>query len=79
MVAQGSQFSLNDVEVVSATIDIEDVRSCRSASSRSFQGASQSAYPRVQVPMALSSGLEEETPATQAIEPRYHLPEEEIA
>ena len=26
IVAQGSQFSLNDVEVVTATVDIEDVR-----------------------------------------------------
>lgn len=26
VMAQGSQFSLNDVEVVTATIDIEDVR-----------------------------------------------------
>lgn len=25
VVAQGSQFSLNDVEVVTATVDIEDV------------------------------------------------------
>lgn len=27
IVAQGSQFSLNDVEVVTATVDIEEVRS----------------------------------------------------
>lgn len=26
LVAQGSQFSLNDVEVVTATLDLEDVR-----------------------------------------------------
>jgi NAD+ synthase (glutamine-hydrolysing) len=26
IVAQGSQFSLNDVEVVTATVDIEEVR-----------------------------------------------------
>lgn len=26
VVAQGSQFSLNDVEVVTATVDIEEVR-----------------------------------------------------
>lgn len=26
VMAQGSQFSLNDVEVVTATVDIEDVR-----------------------------------------------------
>lgn len=27
IVAQGTQFSLNDVEVVTATVDIEEVRS----------------------------------------------------
>lgn len=39
IVAQGSQFSLQDVEVVTTTIDIEDVRAHRAKSSRSMQAA----------------------------------------
>jgi NAD+ synthase (glutamine-hydrolysing) len=34
VVAQGSQFSLLDVEVVTATVDLEDVRAYRSSKSR---------------------------------------------
>jgi NAD+ synthase (glutamine-hydrolysing) len=30
-VAQGSQFSLRDVEVITATVDLDDVRSYRGA------------------------------------------------
>ncbi|KAJ7733229.1 hypothetical protein DFH07DRAFT_871007 [Mycena maculata] len=56
IVAQGSQFSLNDVEVVSATIDIEDVRAHRARSSRSMQAATAERYHRVEVPFALTSG-----------------------
>ncbi|KAJ7583253.1 carbon-nitrogen hydrolase [Mycena floridula] len=55
VVAQGSQFSLNDVEVVSATIDIEDVRAHRAKSSRSMQAAAAERYHRVEVSFPLSS------------------------
>lgn len=37
VVAQGSQFSLNDVEVITATVDLEDVRSFRCSPSRDFR------------------------------------------
>ena len=38
VVAQGSQFSVLDVEVLTATVDLEDIRSFRgSISSRSSQ------------------------------------------
>ncbi|KAG5220027.1 glutamine-dependent NAD(+) synthetase [Salix suchowensis] len=67
VIAQGSQFSLNDVEVVTATIDIEDVRAHRAKSSRSMQAAQSERYHRVEVPFALSP------------EVKYHTPEEEIA
>ncbi|KAF5331469.1 hypothetical protein D9758_015504 [Tetrapyrgos nigripes] len=87
IVAQGSQFSLNDVEVVTATIDIEDVRSHRAKSSRSMQAAQAEKYYRVEVPFSLSHGKFEEVReedmigflATQTLEVRYHRPEEEIA
>jgi NAD+ synthase (glutamine-hydrolysing) len=83
IVAQGSQFSLQDVEVVTATLDLEDVRSHRIASrSRSMQAASGDRYRRIEVETALSSGKAEDllnlfpTPVTET---RIHSPEEEIA
>ncbi|KXN86615.1 Glutamine-dependent NAD(+) synthetase, partial [Leucoagaricus sp. SymC.cos] len=86
IVAQGSQFSLNDVEVVTATIDIEDVRAHRARASRSMQAASAERYHRVEVPFALSSG-KFESPGDDVLAytgnrefvVRYHRPEEEIA
>ncbi|GAB1518192.1 glutamine-dependent NAD(+) synthetase [Rhizoctonia solani] len=82
IVAQGSQFSLSDVEVVSATVDIEDVRAHRTRSSRSMQAAEAQRYPRIEVPMPLS-GADDftllNTAAIQDFKVRYHTPEEEIA
>lgn len=85
IVAQGSQFSLNDVEVVTATIDIEDVRAHRARSSRSMQAAAAERYHRIEVSFALTSGKFEEVKredmaALAGIETvRFHKPEEEIA
>ncbi|RDB23408.1 Glutamine-dependent NAD(+) synthetase [Hypsizygus marmoreus] len=87
VVAQGSQFSLNDVEVVTATVDIEDVRAHRAKSSRSMQAAAAERYHRIEVPFALSGGkfddVREEDMigliGTKSLNVRYHTPEEEIA
>ena len=84
IIAQGSQFSLSDVEVISATIDIEDVRAHRAKSSRSMQAAGSERYHRIEAPIALSSGkfdvIEElNRPSARPYEVRYHTPEEEIA
>lgn len=86
IVAQGSQFSLNDVEVVTATIDIEDVRSHRTSRSRGLQAARSEAFHRVEVPFALSSGKFGNTDGamTLGIQAKlsgasFHTPEEEIA
>lgn len=84
IIAQGSQFSLNDVEVVTATVDLEDVRSHRAISSRSMQAASSERYQRIEVNFALSgdrfdSVRDFEDLILHNYEPRYHKPEEEIA
>lgn len=83
IIAQGSQFSLNDVEVVSATIDLEDVRAHRaSSSSRSFQAAGAERYHRIEVPFAMSSGQLDQVldiSAARSFKLRYHTTEEEIA
>ncbi|CAG8505290.1 1937_t:CDS:10, partial [Dentiscutata heterogama] len=55
IIAQGSQFSLKDVEVITATIDIEDVRSYRGMSSRGMQAVNTDSYQRIEAPIALSS------------------------
>ena len=82
IIAQGSQFSLNDVEVVTATLDLEDVRAHRTKASRSMQAAEAERYHRVEVPFALSDPMTMDVLDVQGyrnFEVRYHRPEEEIA
>lgn len=82
VVAQGSQFSLNDVEVVTATVDLEEVRSFRCAPSRGLQATQSPTYQRLEVDMRLSKKAEDVDPGvgpSDEIELRYHAPEEEIA
>ncbi|KAL1970772.1 hypothetical protein VTN77DRAFT_2606 [Rasamsonia byssochlamydoides] len=82
ILAQGSQFSLNDVEVVTATVDIEDVRTFRSSASRGLQASKQPAVIRLELDMRLSRVGGDAEPGlipSQPVEPRYHQPEEEIA
>ncbi|PPR03203.1 hypothetical protein CVT26_008051 [Gymnopilus dilepis] len=87
VVAQGTQFSLSDVEVVTATIDIEDVRAHRASSSRSMQASEAERYHRIEVDFALTSGKFEPVSeedmvgviGSKSIPVRFHLPEEEIA
>ncbi|KAG6966608.1 hypothetical protein JG688_00006706 [Phytophthora aleatoria] len=83
VVAQGSQFSVKDVEVVTATVDLDDVRSYRgSVSSRSEQASSlDTVIPKIDVDFSLCHEEEDISIAhpTPAIEVRYHVPEEEIA
>ncbi|KAI1611005.1 glutamine-dependent NAD(+) synthetase [Exophiala viscosa] len=56
---QSSQFSLAPVEVITATIDIEEVRSYRSSISRNVQAAAQPEYPRIECDLCLSSPADE--------------------
>ncbi|KAG4223098.1 hypothetical protein PC116_g28432 [Phytophthora cactorum] len=83
VVAQGSQFSLNDVEVVTATVDLEEVRAYRSVISRGLQAASSSAkYKRIQTTFELSSEQDDfdiEKRPTPPVKLRYHTVEEEVA
>lgn len=83
IVAQGSQFSLQDVEVVTATVDLEEVRAHRSMISRNLQAAASTAkYHRIQTSFELSSAEDDlnlERGPSLPIEPRYYSAEEEIA
>jgi NAD+ synthase (glutamine-hydrolysing) len=62
VVAQGSQFSLKDVEVVAATVGLDDVRSFRSPKSRALQATKQPAHERVGVDMSLWVDAEDVDP-----------------
>ena len=84
VLAQGSQFSLRDVEVQTAMVDLDEIWSFRTSRSRGMQA--QEPYvqklERVRVDFRLcrpSKVLDPRARLTQPMEPRYHLPEEEIA
>ncbi|KAI7899195.1 uncharacterized protein BX663DRAFT_538097 [Cokeromyces recurvatus] len=83
VIAQGSQFSLKDVEVITATVDLEDIRSYRArVASRGMQAQATPAYQREEVNIALSHSHINDNihiRPTKPQRPFYHLPEEEIA
>lgn len=84
IVAQGTQFSLDEFEVVTATVDLEDVRSYKSnISSRCIQATKSTPYPRIKITdFSLSpddSALNVAVPTVQPFPVKYHTPEEEIA
>lgn len=92
IVAQGSQFSLDDVQVVTATIDLDDVRAARASKSRGMQAAMGNGlirqgkgFERIRVPFDLGvrqewiDEVDSALVSTKPIETRYHTPEEEIA
>ncbi|KAI0465663.1 NAD+ synthase [Xylaria cf. heliscus] len=56
---QGNQFSLEPVEVITATINLEEIRSFRSSISRNVQAAAQADYPRVEFDIRLSRSAED--------------------
>ena len=89
ILAQGSQFSLKDVEVVTATVDLQAVRSYRGVkASRAVQASQTEPLPEIGVDFDI--GMEEGKDgrreldlsifrSTLPIEPHTHIPEEEIA
>lgn len=82
VVAQGSQFSLDDVEVITATVDLEEVRAFRYAPSRGLQAVRSPEYRRIETSFSLTSESDDLNPDLGPSLPRevkYHLPEEEIA
>ena len=81
VVAQGSQFSPNDVEVVTATVDLEDVRAYRGGIvSRMHQASKSTPVPRIFADFDLTyTDAEMDDPIARPIEVHYHEPEEEIA
>lgn len=85
LIAQSSQFGLQDVEVITATVDIDEVSNARCTPSRGLQAvqALESPYERI----FLETTLHQDAavidplsgPTSPLTEPRIHRPEEEIA
>ena len=79
MLVQGSQFTLDEVEVITATVDLEDVRSYRGAMiSRGMQTMEAESYPRCFLETALSHDKSVDVPTTPPTHVQYYMPEEEI-
>ena len=79
MLVQGSQFTLDEVEVIAATVDLEDVRSYRGAMiSRGMQTMEAESYPRCFLEIALSHDKSVDMPTTPPTHVQYYMPEEEI-
>ena len=77
ILAQGSQFSLKDVEVVTATVNLHDVRTYRGAkASRAVQASKTERLPQIDIDFDI--GIEGGKGGLP-IKPRTHEPEEEIA
>ncbi|KAL1304873.1 hypothetical protein AAFC00_003796 [Neodothiora populina] len=82
IVAQGSQFSLQDVEVLTSTIDLDDIWSSRSSRSRAAQSMKAPQYERLKIDFAMTTARSAHRGsyrAAESIAARYHKPEEEIA
>ncbi|XP_078077441.1 glutamine-dependent NAD(+) synthetase [Mustelus asterias] len=80
LVAQGSQFSLDDVEVITTTQDLEDVRSySENRISARLMPNEMEPYHRVKVNFALCSVGDTYLPSVEPIQIRCHTPEEEIS
>ena len=85
ILAQSSQFSLSDVEVITAVVDLDEVSSSRSAPSTGVQAVQTlaSPYERIMIPMSLHKEITindpKSGPTPPLKRPRYHSPWEEIA
>ncbi|XP_017159478.1 glutamine-dependent NAD(+) synthetase isoform X3 [Poecilia reticulata] len=79
VVACGAQFSLDDVEVITATLDLEDVRSYRGELCQPLMEGQQKPCYRIKVDFSLSSSNDVYLPTHQPIQWMFHTPEEEIS
>lgn len=79
-VAQTQQFSLDEVDVAVATVDLEDIRTHRSKDSTcGSKMFNKEVYKRIFVDFALSHEDSLIIPVTPVMKTYYHAAEEEIA
>ena len=80
MVAQGNQFSIDEVEMVTATVDLDDIYPARHGTSFGLQVSRNSkTYPKIRCDMTLCHADGLTTPLSPVISPTICKPEEEIA
>ena len=82
IVAQGSQFSLNQVEVITATVDLEAVWAYRTSPSHGQQSMTAPRFQKIEADIDLVLSDNEYNPSavpSAPIELRVHSPEEEIS
>ncbi|RZC76838.1 hypothetical protein C5167_001008 [Papaver somniferum] len=80
VVAQGSQFSLNDVEVLVAQVDLDVVASLRgSISSFQEQASCKTKVSSIKAPYKLCQSFNPQLLLSSPLKIKYHCPEEEIA
>lgn len=81
ILAQSPQFSLNEVDVVTATVDLDEVRAYRSSISRAMQAAQNTKkYKRIQTSFELSPDeLNLRRRPTLPQEAKFYSADEEIA
>lgn len=80
IVAQGRQFALEDVEVITATVDVQDVRAYRAVLAKGSLENQSTSFERIQINFELSK---DEVGAFKSLTPskpaQYHTTQEEIA
>jgi NAD+ synthase (glutamine-hydrolysing) len=79
--AQGGQFALEEVEVLTATVDVDDVHTYRnSIRSLQYQASQSTAFPRVRLDFCLTN-MDNSLllKCTVPIEWKFHSAMEEIA
>ncbi|KAJ8349368.1 hypothetical protein SKAU_G00244980 [Synaphobranchus kaupii] len=79
IIAQGMQFSLDDVDVITATLDLEDVRSYRGGICHPHVEYECKPVHRLKVNFSLSDAQDIYLPSHEPIEWRFHTAEEEIS
>lgn len=80
IVAQGSQFSLRDVEVTTATVDLDEIRGARFPPSTRLQATQAPTYKRIHLPVKLSRDpMDLTAKKSERRQVRFYCPEEEIA
>ncbi|CAI0430863.1 unnamed protein product [Linum tenue] len=80
VIAQGSQFSLKDVELVVAQVDLDAVASLRGfTSSFQEQASCKTSVPSVAAPYSLCQPFNLKATLSSPMKINYHCPEEEIA
>ncbi|XP_033629218.1 glutamine-dependent NAD(+) synthetase-like [Asterias rubens] len=81
IVTRGESFSLKDVDVEVATLDLEDVRAYKGqiSSNNLYAASVAKSFPRIKVEFSLSGAMDSSLRTNQPIQCALPTPEEEIA